>query len=132
MNTQDPYRELSAMKHREEYPGYEDFVPYRNDWRYGLSFFSLLMIAGIAFSYWQLQPDVKLTTATTTPIAKVVTSAANPAQDSALKQPAAPKAIVAPKAITKPTTSVHGEPAKAIQPQAKPEPIQTVTAPPSY
>lgn len=132
MNTQDPYRDLSSMKNRDEYPSYDDFVPYRNDWRYGVGIFSVLMIAAIGWASLTLRPEPKAVVTVTAP-AVAPNAITNP---EAIKTPAAvakdaPKAIPA-KARSKDVSQPKSKPATAPEPAPKPEPVRAVTAPPGH
>ena len=138
MNTQDPYRDLSAMKSRKEYSGYEDFVPYRSDWRYSLGFLSLLMIAGIVYSYWTLQPQAEKPMVKTT-VAKVVpTTVTSPGNAPVLKQAQAVQSaqgVATPAVAAKPKAVKQNKQAESVTqpiPSKKPEPLKPVTGPPSY
>jgi hypothetical protein len=138
MNTQDPYRDLSAMKSRKEYSGYDDFVPYRSDWRYSVGLFSLLMIAGIAYSYWTLRPEAAKPMVKTT-VAKVVsTTVTSPGNAPVLKQaqPIQPAQEVVTPAVTAKPKSVkqkkQTEDTTEPVSSKKPEPFKPVTGPASY
>jgi hypothetical protein len=135
MNTQDPYRDLSAMKRRKEYPGYDDFVPYRSDWRYSLGIFSVLMIVGIALGYWKLQSTALGPIAP----AKVITGATAPVKTPVtVKQPTAMQSaseIKSPAMVARPKTAVKqkkddNQPSTS-KPQEKPAPMKPVTGPPT-
>ena len=138
MNTQDPYRELSSLKNRKEYPGYEDFVPYRSDWRYSIGFFSLLMVGAIVYGYWRLEPSPKQV-AVAAPVTKVTVTAVAPAAPPAERQAsvvepakqtqavaAKPQAVVSSKRTNDKLTTPLPEP------QKQQEPMKTVTGPPGH
>lgn len=134
MNTQDPYRELSSLKNRNEYPGYDEFVPYRSDWRYGISFFSLLLVGAIVYGYWKLEPPATqaVIAAPVTKVAdKAVAPPATPAerQASVVEPAKEAKAVAAkPKAISKKrTTDKVSQPLS--EPKKQPEPMKMVTGP---
>jgi len=136
MTTQDPYEGISSLK-RRDYSGYDDFVPYRNDWRYSLGFFSILMVAAIGYGYWKLSPDQ---TKVVQAVAKTVAMAKKPAQDSSVMvRSSHPTDVVKPatakapdKAKLKKAARPVQETPTALQPLVKPEPIKPVTGPPIH
>ena len=138
MNTQDPYRELSSLKNRKEYPGYEDFVPYRSDWRYGVGFFSVLMVAAIVYGYWKLEPQATQATVAA-PVTKVAVKAVAPKatpteRQASVVEPAKQAKAVAPKptAVASPKRTNDKVTTPLPEPQKQPEPMKTVTGPPGH
>lgn len=134
MNTQDPYRELSSLKNRNEYPGYDEFVPYRSDWRYSLGLFSILMVGAIVYGYWKLEPQATQAVVAA-PATKVAVKAATPSATPVERQ----ASVVDPAKETKTTAAKPKAVAskkrmddKLPEPQKQPEPMKTVTGPPGH
>lgn len=118
---------------RREYSGYDDYVPYRNDWRYSVGLFSVIMFAVIGYSYWKLSPDE---TKVVQAVAKTVAMAKKPARDSTVSAKtvaAQPTEMLKPRATAPIKVKHPARPERHVptssQPTVKPEKMKPVTGP---